>query len=184
MTIPKILMKSIFCLIIAVTLAIPSSSGQTVYSLGNDLSYIARLEEEAKVANDSVKAYAYCRIALAYKRSGDLNAAKQNLAQAKKYLTGSEFLKAAYATYETLVLYLGSDLLLLEENLLRSDSLLRFFTQPEAYKLRAMIWTSYGTVQQIKGNEKDAMDAFTKKAAPFAARSGDFMGLHGPRSCK
>lgn len=145
-----------------------------VYSLGDDSTYVTRLEREAtSAANDSIAAYTYYKISLLYKRKGEASKAQETLERGLKLAGNSKFLKAASSYYETIILYLGKDMKLLEASLLKSDSVLKPFSYPEADRLRAMIWNTYGTVQQIKGNEKEAMNVYTNKAVHYGERSGD-----------
>lgn len=169
-------MKPALYLLILFILLSFSSNAQMVYSLGNDSTYIRQLEREAsRATNDSVAAYTYFRISVLYKRKGDVAKAKDVLEKGKRLIGNSAFLKSASVYYETVVVHVGGDVNQLEVHLLKSDSVLQSFSEPEAFKLRAMIWNTYGIVQQIKGNEKAAMDVFTNKAAAFAERSGDLV---------
>ncbi|MBL0741439.1 tetratricopeptide repeat-containing sensor histidine kinase [Chryseolinea lacunae] len=153
------------------------ATAQVIYSLGEDSTYVQRLKKEAESASDSARAYGYLKIALHYKRANAVGQAQKYLLQATELGKGSAFLNAATAYYKTMIEYKANDMVALEKDLRRADSLLTPFSQPEADKLRAMLWNSLGTLQQIKGSEAEAMDAFTNKAATFALRSGDAMVL-------
>lgn len=155
-------------------LASVSLNAQTLYSLGNDTAYIHQLEREtSRQENDSLIASTFYRIAGLYKRIGEMVTAQKYLNRGIKLSRNYRFLTAASYYHKAMTLYNGSDVQQLEKDLLKADSVLRPFTYPEGFKLRAVIWNTLGTIQQIKGDEKGAMDAFTNKAAPLAAESGD-----------
>jgi two-component system, NarL family, sensor kinase len=167
----------IFILCLSVTLA-QTVAAQVSYSLGDETAYIARQEKEAAAAtNDSIKANAYLKLSLLYRRISDAAKSKAALQQgmdlAKKY----PMLNAASYYYNAIVTFVPGDITALEKNLVTSDSLLQPYDVPEAHKLRSIIWNNYGIVQQMKGDEKGALDAFANKAVQHATQSGDFLVL-------
>jgi two-component system NarL family sensor kinase len=153
-------------------------SGQVSYSLGSEATYLTTLEKEAMAAaDDSTKASIFFKLSLICRRMNDASKSNHYLQQGISLGSKYPFLKAASMYYKTIVGFAPGDIVALEQNLVRSDSLLQSFTQPEASRLRGIIWNNYGIVQQMKGDEKSALDAFTNKAMPYARQSGDFMVL-------
>lgn len=151
-----------------------NSAAQTIYSLGNENQYIQKLQAEAEAAvNDSARSYLYLRLSLLYRRANDQESCQKYLKQGLALSTRYPFLRAAAVYHQAIVEYASRDLVMLEKYLLRADSLLQYFDHEEAYKLRGILWNNYGIVQQLKGNETDAMNAFTNKAAYYGTKSGD-----------
>ncbi|MFD1003318.1 ATP-binding protein [Ohtaekwangia kribbensis] len=164
-----------FVLIGLVMVSAMVSHAQVSYSLGNEGAYIARMQREmAQSGNDSVQAYACLKLSLLYKRTNDTTQARhfleKGVAAGKQYT----FIEAASVYYRAIVHYAPRDINNLEKYILKSDSMLARFSYPEAYRLRSMIYSNYGIIQQVKGNEKGAMDAFTT-AATFASKVEDFL---------
>lgn len=167
----------VFLLCLSITLT-HTVAGQVSYSLGDEGAYIARQEKEAATAtNDSIKANTYLKLALLYRRINDAEKSnvvlQQGIDLAKRY----PMLNAASYYYKTIVTFVPGDIAALEKNLVTSDSLLQPYDVPEAHKLRSIIWNNYGIVQQMKGDEKGALDAFANKAVHHATQSGDFSVL-------
>lgn len=166
-------MKKI-CFLLIVLACCSFGKGQLVYSLDDDRDYIANLEKEAKQASsDSVKAYLYLRISSLYRLVNDTSKVNDYLAKGIGLSEPYPFLKAASWYYKAQPLYAKREIPLIEKYFYTGDSLLEAFTDKEAYKIRGYIWHAYGSFQQIKGSEKDAMDAFINKALPFANKSQD-----------
>lgn len=151
------------------------SHAQVSYSLGNEAAYIARMEREgAQPGNDSVKAYTWLKLSLLYKRANDTTQARRFL---EKGIAAGErytFIRDASVYYRAVVRYAPRDIANFEKYILKSDSLLAHYSYREAYRLRSMIYNNYGIIQQVKGNEKGAMDAFTT-AATFASKAEDLL---------
>jgi signal transduction histidine kinase len=167
----------IFFLSLSLTLAL-RASGQVSYSLGDEGVYIAQQEQEATAAtNDSIKANRYLKLSLLYRRINNAEKSKIALQKGIDLATHYPLLKAASYYYKTIIEFVPGDIAALEKNLVTSDSLLLPFDNPEAYKLRSIIWNNYGILQQMKGDEKGALEAFTNKAVQHATQSGDFLVL-------
>jgi two-component system, NarL family, sensor kinase len=161
-----------FVLIGLIMVAPIVSHGQVSYSLGNEAAYIARMEREvAQSDDDSVRAYTSLKLSLLYKRANDTTQARRFLekgaAAGKRYT----FIGAASVYYRAIFLYAPRDLNNLERYILKSDSLLMRFSYPEAYRIRSMIYSNYGIIQQVKGNEKGAMDAFRRHGCLYNGRN-------------
>jgi signal transduction histidine kinase len=154
------------------------ASGQVSYSLGDEGAYIARQEQEAAAAaNDSIKANTCLKLSLLYRRINNAEKSKAALQQGIKLAAQYPLLKAASHYYKTIVEFVPGDIAALEKKLVTGDSLLQAFDNPEAYKLRSIIWNNYSILQQMKGDEKGALEAFTNKAVQHAIQSGDFLAL-------
>lgn len=149
------------------------SCAQVSYSLGNEAEYIARIEA-TQPGNDSAQAYTWLKLALLYKRVNDTTQARffleKGIAAGEHYT----FLEAASVYYRAVIRYAPRDIVNFEKYIIKSDSLLAHLSYPEAYRLRSMIYNNYGIIQQVKGNEKGAMDAFTT-AATFASKAEDLL---------
>lgn len=162
------------CLIMVIGVV---SHAQVTYSLGNESEYISRLEKEAAQAgNDSVRAYTYLKLSLLYRRVNDTTQSRRFLEMGVTASESYPFLKAAATYYTAIVRYGLRDLNQLAKYILQSDSMLARFSDPEAYRLRGTIQSNYGLIQQVRGNEKGAMDAFTH-AATLASKSDDLFML-------
>lgn len=153
------------------------SHAQVTYSLGNESDYIVRLEKEAvQTGSDSVLAYTYLKLSLLYRRINDTTQSRRFLEKGVVASESYPFLRAA-ATYHTAIVRYGlRDLNQFAKYILKSDSMLARFSYPEAYRLRSTIQSNYGLIQQVRGNEKGAMDAFTH-AATLASKSEDMFVL-------
>ncbi|MBT1687989.1 sensor histidine kinase [Dawidia soli] len=170
-------MHRIYLLLFSLTLSL-SASAQTSYSLGDEAAYITRQEQEAAAApNDSIKANAYLKLSLLYRRVNDAEKSKAAVQQGTDLAKGYPLLEAASYYYRSIVEFVPGDITALEKKLITSDSLLQPFNNPEAYKLRSIIWNNYGILQQMKGDEKGALDAFVNKAVQYAIQSGDLLVL-------
>jgi signal transduction histidine kinase len=153
------------------------SQAQVSYSLGNEAAYIEQSEKEAaRSGNDSVQAYRYLKLSLLYRRVNDTTQSRRFLE--KGIATGERytFLKTASIYYTAIIKYGLRDIGNLEKYILKCDSSLARFSYPEAYRLRSTIRSNYGIIQQVKGNEKGAMDAFTQ-AASLASQADDLLLL-------
>ncbi|HEX6431631.1 MAG TPA: sensor histidine kinase [Niastella sp.] len=151
-----------------------TGNGQLVFSLDDDAAYIARKEKEAAAATtDSAKAYAYLKLSAMCRLIGDTAKIRDYLNRGQALSKPNSFTEAAYWFYKAQTFYSSGNLPAIESCLLKGDSMLRPFAHPEAYKVRGLILHAYGTVQQMKGSEKDAMDVFLNQALPLAKQSGD-----------
>ncbi|THU39514.1 sensor histidine kinase [Niastella caeni] len=149
-------------------------SAQLVYSLDDDAAYIARMEKEVAAAvTDSAKAYGYLKLSAMCRLIGDTVKIKDYLNRGIALSKPHSFTEAASWFYKAQTLYAGRNIPAIEACLLKGDSLLRSFAHKEAYRVRGYILHAYGTWQQIKGSEKDAMDVFVNRALPVAKQSGD-----------
>ncbi|MDJ1500071.1 sensor histidine kinase [Xanthocytophaga agilis] len=165
--------KKLFLLVIYSVISFQVFS-QIVYSLGDEKAYISQLEQQTQQAqSDSMRAAAYFRLSLFYRRINDLQKANDAYQQGARLGQKYPFLKAASSYYQTISQFATTDIFTLEKNIRKADSLLQPFKNAEAYKLRGVLWHSYGIIQQIKGDEKGAMDAFVNKAVPYSQQSGD-----------
>ncbi len=149
---------------------------QVTYSLGNESEYISQLEAEAENGNDSIQAYTALKLSLLYKRINDTTQSRIYLKKGAAASESYPFLKAAVPYYTAIVRYGLRDINQLVKYILKSDSMLAAFPHPEAYRLRSIIRSNYGLIEQVKGNEKGAMDAFTH-AATLASKSADLFVL-------
>jgi len=166
------------CVCVFFMAASQSVSAQVAYSLGTENAYIANTEQEAiALKDDSLKANAFLKLSLLWRRMNNPEKSKHYLEQGTALAHKYPMLKAAAFYYQSIINYVPGDIASLEKNLLKSDSLLKPFTQAEAHKLRGIIWNNYAILQQARGDEKKAMDVFTNKAMPSAKLSGDFMVL-------
>lgn len=153
---------------------VPVCNAQLVYSLDDDAGYIARMEKEAAAATtDSAKAYACLKLSSLCRLIGDTNKIRDYLSKGIALSKPGSFTEAASWFYKAQKLYATQNIPVIESHLLKGDSALQSFAHAEAYKVRGYIMHAYGTFQQMKGSEKDAMDVFVNKALPMAKRSGD-----------
>ncbi len=153
---------------------VPVCNAQLVYSLDDDAGHIARMEKEAEAATtDSAKAYAYLKLSSLCRLIGDTNKIRDFLNKGIALSKPGSFTEAASWFYKAQKLYPGGNIPAIESTLLKGDSALQAFAHPEAWKVRGYILHAYGTLQQMKGSEKDAMDVFVNKALPLAKQSGD-----------
>lgn len=161
-------------LIAFLTATAVSANGQVIYFLGNESGYISRLKEEANLAtDDSAKASMYLNLALLYRRVSDTTQSKYYLKQGVSLAKNNPFLRSAAQYHTALIEYASKDLGMLEKKLKQTDSLLLPYTSAASYRLRGIIWHNLGILEQIKGNEAGAMNAFTEHAAPYGGKSGD-----------
>jgi two-component system NarL family sensor kinase len=153
---------------------VPLCNAQLVYSLDDDSAFIARKEKEAAIiTNDSAKAYAYLQLAAMCRLTGDTAKVSAYLNRGIALSKPNSFTEAASWFYKAQKLYATGNIPAIEACLLKGDSLLRPFAHKEAYKVRAYILHALGTLQQMKGSEKNAMAIFVNKALPLAKQSGD-----------
>ncbi len=151
-----------------------TGTGQLLYSLDDDTAHIAKVENILhKTISDSVKAYTSLKLSIICKLINDTVKSKSYLKQGIELSEKYPFLKAASYFYKAHALYEKRNIPAIEHHLMKGDSLLASFMHTEAFKLRGYIWHAFGIFQQIKGNEKAAMDAFINKALVYAKRSGD-----------
>jgi signal transduction histidine kinase len=166
-------MKQLFYTIIFLLL-IHTCVGQLVYSLDDDAAYIARMEQLAvNETIDSARAYAYLKLASLYRLTGDTAKINYYLKQGIALCKPGSFAEGASYFYRALQFYASLNMPAIEANLLKCDSLLSRFHSKEAFKIRGYAWHAYGSVRQMQGNEKGAMDAFVNKAIVYARQSGD-----------
>lgn len=153
---------------------VPICNAQLVYSLDDDAGHVARMEKEAAATTtDSAKAYAYLKLSSVCRLIGDTNKIRDYLNKGIALSEPGSFAEAASWFYKAQTLYASRNIPAIEAYLLKGDSALQSFTHKEAYKVRGYIMHAYGTLQQMKGNEKDAMDVFVNKALPLSKQSGD-----------
>ncbi len=153
---------------------VATGNGQLVFSLDDDAAYIARKEKEVVAATtDSAKAYAYLKLSGMCRLIGDTAKIRDYLNRGLALSKPHSFTEAAYWFYKAQSLYTSGNLPAIESCLLKGDSMLRPFAHTEAYRVRGFILHAYGTLQQMKGSEKDAMDVFLNRALPVAKQSGD-----------
>lgn len=154
--------------------SVPICNAQLVYSLDDDAGHVARMEKEAETAKtDSAKAYAYLKLSSLCRLIGDTNKIRDYLNKGIALSKPGSFTEAASWFYKAQKLYSGGNIPAIESTLLKGDSALQSFAHPEAWKVRGYILHALGTIQQMKGSEKDAMDVFLNKALPLAKQSGD-----------
>lgn len=155
-------------------LLVQLGSAQLVYTLDDDAAYVARKEKEAAaLTTDSARAYAYLKLSSICRLIGDTAKIRDYLNRGLALCTPHSFAEAASWFYKAQTLYAGGNIAAIEAALLKGDSALKGFAFTEAYKVRGYVLHAYGTLQQMKGSEKDAMDVFINKALPVANRSGD-----------
>jgi two-component system, NarL family, sensor kinase len=153
---------------------VPICNAQLVYSLDDDAGHVARMEKEAAAMTaDSAKAYAYLKLSSVCRLIGDTNKIRDYLNRGIALSKPGSFTEAASWFYKAQTLYASRNIPAIESHLLKGDSALQPFTYPEAYKVRGYIMHANGTLQQMKGSEKDAMDVFVNKGLPLAVQSGD-----------
>lgn len=163
-----------FCYLLIFLACYNPGKGQLIYSLDDDRVYISALEKEAEqVSSDSLKAYLYLKLSFLYRLANDTVKIKENLAKGIEMSEPYPFLRAVSWFYKAQPLYAKREIPTIEKYFLTGDSLLQAFNTPEAFKIRAYIWHAYGSFQQIKGSDENAMDVFVNKALPFATKSGD-----------
>jgi signal transduction histidine kinase len=149
-------------------------SAQLVYTLDDDAAYVAKKEKEAAaLTTDSSKAYAYLKLSSICRLIGDTAKIRDYLNKGLALSKPNSFAEAASFFYKAQTLYAGGNIAAIEACLLKGDSALQRFTSKEAYKVRGYVLHAYGTLQQMKSGEKDAMDIFLNRALPVAQQSGD-----------
>ena len=151
-----------------------TGNGQLVFSLDDDAAYIARKEKEVEAATtDSAKAYAYLKLSAMCRLTGDTAKIMDYLNRGLALSKPHSFTEAAYWYYKAQTLYPSGNIPAIESCLLKGDSMLQPFAHTEAYRVRGYILHAYGTLQKMKGSEKDAMAVFLNRALPVAKQSGD-----------
>jgi len=155
-------------------LIVPICSAQLVYTLDDDAAYVAKKEKEAAaLTTDSAKAYAYLKLSSICRLIGDTARIRDYLNRGLALSKPNSFAAAASWFYKAQTLYASGNIAAIETTLLKGDSALQAFTSKEAYKVRGYILHAYGTLQQMKSDEKAAMDVFINKALPIAKQSED-----------
>jgi two-component system, NarL family, sensor kinase len=153
-------------------LLIHTCTGQLVYSLDDDSAHIAHVEQNVeKETTDSAKAYAYFKLSALFRLTGDTAKINYYFKRGMALSKPGSFGEAASYFYKAQQLYPSRNIPAIEATLLKADTLLSKFTSKEAYRTRGYVWHAYGTFQQMKGDEKAAMDAFLNKALPYAVKS-------------
>lgn len=148
--------------------------GQLSYYLEEDVAYITQTEAElAKATSDSAKGYLAFKLSIYCRMQNDTVKANRYYDMGMASALLHPFLNAISYYYKAHALTFKSDINGAETNLLKGDSLLSKFQHKDAYTVEALIWHTYGTLQQMKGAEKKAMDAFVNKALPFALKCND-----------
>lgn len=146
---------------------------QLVYSLDDDHAYIAVMEKQLREApNDSVRGHLQLKLSVLYRLVKDTAKAREARNKGLAIAPRFPFLNAISWFYRAQALYDKMDVVGIETCLMKGDSLLSSMASEPAFEIRASIWHTYATMQQIKGDEKAAMRAFVDKALPFATRSG------------
>lgn len=165
-------MKHILCSLFV--LIATFCKAQMVITLDSDSAFISGLEQRLKQrVPDSVKAVTAFSLSQVYKRTGDSVKTKHYLNLGNSFAKGDEFLHAVSLYYEAFAMLGLTDNNLVENKLKKSDSLLKKFNTPFAFKMRANTWIALGVLEQIKGSEKKGLDAYMNYALPFAKKSGD-----------
>jgi tetratricopeptide (TPR) repeat protein len=153
-------------------------NAQLTYSLDDDVGFVARFEKETSEAtNDSVKAYNSLKLSLYFKILNDTLSAKKYLEQGIRLGKNYSMLVGAGYYYTALAQYNKVDHDYREQYFLKADSVLKNIKTKEAAKLLVLVWHNYGITHQSRGNEKAAMEAYTKKAAVYARESGDAFSI-------
>lgn len=148
--------------------------GQLSYYLEEDAAYITNTENElAKATSDSAKGYLSFKLFIYCRLQNDTVKADKYYQMGMATALLHPFVNAISYYYKAHALTFKNDINGAEESLLKGDSLLHMFAHKEAHTVQALIWHTYGTLQQIKGAEKMAMDAFVNKALPFALTCDD-----------
>ena len=167
-------MRKTFYTLLLLLFIVPFCSAQLVYTLDDDAAYVAKKEKEAAaLTTDSAKAYAYLKLSSICRLIGDTAKIRDYLNRGIALSQPHSFAEAASWFYKAQTLYAGGNIAAIEVALLKGDSALQHFTYKEAYKVRGYVLHAYGTLQQMKGGEKDAMDVFVNKALPIAKQSED-----------
>lgn len=155
-------------------LIVPICSAQLVYTLDDDAAFVAKKEKEAAaLTTDSAKAYAYLKLSSMCRLIGDTAKIREYLNRGIALSRPHSFAAAASWFYKAQTLYAGGNIAAIEATLLKGDTALQAFSGTETYKVRGYILHAYGTLQQMKGDEKAAMDIFINKALPMAKQSED-----------
>ncbi|AEV99396.1 hypothetical protein A4D02_26530 [Niastella koreensis] len=153
---------------------VPICSAQLVYTLDDDAAYVAKKEKEAAALTvDSAKAFAYLKLSSVCRLIGDTAKIRDYLNRGIALSKPHSFAEAASWFYKAQTLYASGNIAAIEATLLKGDTALQAFTGKEAYKVRGYGLHAYGTLQQMKGDEKAAMDVFVNKALPVAKQSED-----------
>lgn len=149
-----------------------TGKAQLVCTLDDDRVHVERVEKElAAAANDSMRASAHLRLSFLYRLVSDTANAGVNLRRGLVMSRNYPFLKAVSSYYEVLGLFATGNVSLIEQKLRHTGSLPQPFNTKPAARFRAMVWQNPGTLEQLKGNEKGAMDCIVNKAIVFAEKS-------------
>lgn len=167
-------MKKLCYSIFLLLFFIQDTSGQLIYSLDDDVEHVRQVEKKLESATtDSAKAYLYLKLSSMNRLIGDTTKAKEYLEKGIALSDRSRFIKGAAFFYKAQSLYQSRNIPLIESVLMKGDSILDGLTDKESFRIRGFIWHAYGTFQQMKGGEDNAMDAFLNKALPYSERSAD-----------
>jgi signal transduction histidine kinase len=165
--------KTLYTLLL-LFIIVPFCSAQLVYTLDDDAAYVAKKEKEAAALTvDSAKAYAYLKLSSICRLIGDTAKIRDYLNRGIALSKPHSFAKAAAWFYKAQTLYASGNIAAIEATLLKGDTALEAFTGKEAYKVRGYVLHAYGTLQQMKGDEKGAMAIFLNRALPIARQSED-----------
>lgn len=166
-------LRSIFIFLLLKSMFIHA---QSTYSLNDDSVFIQKFETATlKTTNDSIRAYNYLKLSMYYRLM-------QDTAKSKYYLTKGVEMSQPYPLLRGAAYYYKAhahsgkiDIPFIELCLKKADSLLKNFQSQESLTLLSMIWYKYGVIQQMKGDERSAIEIFTTKAAIYADLSGDII---------
>ncbi len=159
------------CLLCCLTL---TAYSQLVIRIDEDQEYLKILEKRlSESKTDSAKAMTAFRLSYMYKKYRNMDLAKQRLEQGIQYAKGNNLLEGI-ASYNEALFGIGlEEMTKIENNLHRSDSLLRNIQDPEAKKTLSGLWIMRGVLNQLSGNEKAGLESYINHALPYAKESKD-----------
>jgi len=151
---------------------------QSTYSLNDDSAFIKEFETEAlKTTNDSIKAYHFLKLSMYYRLIRDSIKAKSYLTKGVRMSQPYPLLRGAAYYYQAHEHSGKLDIPFMEHCLKKADSVLKDLKSQESMRLLSMVWHKYGVIQQMKGDERAAITAFTTKAAIYADLSDDIISM-------
>lgn len=150
------------------------TKAQMIIKLGDSKAYLKNVEDQfSTAATDSIKAYTALKLSHLYKREKDMGKMKYYLDQGIALSKGNAFLEATTHYYTAFSMFGEPDMAAIESHLRQGDSLLTQFDHPEANKVRGNSWVVLGVLEQMKGSEQAALNAYLNHALPLAQKSGD-----------